>query len=177
MTLDERIAKLQAENARQREQITVLLERVHELEARLANATKDSHTSHKPPSSDPLGRKRPRSQRRKSGKKPGGQLGHRGETLHLVALPDEVVEHRPTVCTECQMPLDQTASVVLYERRQVRDLPPVRLVVREHRAVHVRCPRCEQVSVGQFPPEAPSRAQYGPRVRALGVYLLEQQLI
>ena len=64
------------------------------------------------------------------------------------------------------------APVVLYERRQVRDLPPVRLVVREHRALHVRCPRCEQVSVGSFPAEASSRAQYGPRLRALGVYLL-----
>jgi transposase len=177
MTPDERLAELEAENTRQREQIAALLKRVQELEARLANASKDSHTSHKPPSSDPLGRKRPRSQRRKSGKKPGGQLGHRGETLRLVATPDEVVEHRPAVCTECQTPLDEEASVVLYERRQVRDLPPVRLLVQEHRALHVCCPRCAQVSVGRFPPEASSRAQYGPRLRALGVYLLEQQLV
>jgi transposase len=177
MTPGEEIASLKAETARQREQIAALLERVQELETRLANATKDSHNSSKPPSSDPLGRKRSRSQRRKSGKKPGGQLGHRGETLRLVATPDEVVEHRPTVCAECQTPLDETASAVLYERRQVRDLPPVRLVVREHRALHVRCPSCAQVNVGQFPPEAPSRAQYGPQLRALAVYLLEQQLI
>jgi transposase len=95
MTPDERIAELEAENARQREQIAALLERVQELEARLA---KDSHNSNKPPASDPLGRKRPRSQRRRSGQKPGGQLGHRGETLPLVATPDEVVEHRPSVC-------------------------------------------------------------------------------
>ena len=81
------------------------------------------------------------------------------------------------VCVSCQTPLDETASVVGCERRQVRELPPVRLVVQEHRALHVRCPRCEQVSVGSFPPEAPSRAQYGPRLRALAVYLLEQQLI
>jgi transposase len=73
--------------------------------------------------------------------------------------------------------LDQTAPVVLYERRQVRELPVVRLVVQEHRALHVRCPRCERVSVGQFPAEASSRAQYGPGLRALGVYLLEQQLV
>src|SRR5690348_10749573 len=105
MTPDERIAELEAQNARQREQIAALLERVQELEARLA---KDSHNSNKPPASDPLGRKRPRSQRRKSGKKAGGQLGHRGETLPLVAAPDEVVEHRPSVCAGCQAPLDQT---------------------------------------------------------------------
>ena len=90
MTPQEEIASLQAENARQREQIAALQERVQELETRLANATKDSQNSHQPPTSDPLGRKRPRSQRRKSGKKPGGQLGHHGETLPLVALPDEV---------------------------------------------------------------------------------------
>jgi transposase len=174
MTPDERIAELEAENARQREQIAALLTRVQELEARLA---KDSHNSSKPPSSDPLGRKRPRSQRRRSGKKPGGQLGHPGETLHLVATPDEVVEHRPAVCTSCQTPLHATVPMAGYERRQVYELPPVRLRVTEHRAVQVRCPACEQVSVGAFPAEAPSRAQYGPRLRALAVYLVEQQLV
>src|SRR5258708_20964997 len=125
---DERIAELEAENARihalyeqSQEQIVRLLARVQELEARLA---KDSHNSSKPPASDPLGRKRPRSQRRRSGKKPGGQLGHRGETLHLVALPDELVEHRPAVCTTCATPLDETAPGAGYERRQVHDVPP-----------------------------------------------------
>src|SRR5581483_3615595 len=79
-----------------------LMAQVQQLQARLANATKDSHNSSNPPSSDPLARKRPRSQRRRSGKKPGGQLGHAGETLHLVATPDEVVEHRPPLCSACQ---------------------------------------------------------------------------
>jgi len=181
MAQEERIAELEALVARQQQQNEQLLAvnaelraRVQELEARLA---KDSPTSSKPPSSDPLGRKRPRSQRRRSGKKPGGQLGHRGETLHLVAMPDEVVEHRPATCAGCQAPLDETAAIAGYERRQVHELPPVRLVVREHRALHVRCPACAQVSVGVFPAEAPSRAQYGARLRALAVYLLEQQLI
>ncbi len=181
MTADARIAELEGLVAQLRAQLATalaqneaLMGRVQELEARLA---KDSHNSNKPPSSDPLGRKRSRSQRQRSGKKSGGQLGHRGETLHLVATPDELVEHRPTVCTTCQTPLDETAPVVGYERRQVHELPPVRLVIREHRALHVRCRRCEQVSVGPFPAEAPSRAQYGPRLRALAVYLVEQQLI
>ncbi len=68
-TADARIAKLEAENAALRAdndalrtQVQQLLGRVGELEARLA---KDSHNSGKPPSSDPLGRKRPRSQRRR----------------------------------------------------------------------------------------------------------------
>jgi transposase len=186
-TAEERIAALEAEVAALRTQVAEvavlraqvqeLLTQNQELRARLANATTDSHNSSKPPSSDPLGRKRPRRQRRRRGKQPGGQLGHRGETLHLVAIPDEVMEHRPAVCRACQTPLDETASVVGYERRQVHELPPVRLLVHEHRALHVRCARCAQVSAGTFPAEAPSRAQYGPGVRALAVYLVEQQLV
>src|SRR5258706_15483200 len=101
MTPAERITQLEAVVEQQREQIAALLERVHELEARLA---KDSHNSSKPPASDGLARKT-RSLRRKSGKKPGGQLGHRGETLRLVAVPAPGVEHRPAGCAGCQGPL------------------------------------------------------------------------
>src|SRR5262249_11516055 len=171
MTLAERIAQLEAENAHQREQIAVLVARVQELEARLA---KDSHNSSKPPSSDGLQRKT-KSLRKPSGKKPGGQLGHQGETLRLVAAPDAVVGHRPASWPQCQTSLVD-AEVGLGGGGQVRELPPVvRLVVTEHRALHVRCPHCQQISVGAFPDAVPSRAQYGPRVRALAVYLVEQQ--
>src|SRR5215468_661156 len=137
-TADERISTLEAENAALRADNAGLRARIEELAAKLeavqARLAKDSHISSKPPASDPLGRKRPRSQRRRSGKKPGGQLGHRGETLHLVATPDALVEHRPAVCAACQTPLDETAPVAGYERRQVQELPLLRLVVTEHRA-------------------------------------------
>jgi transposase len=165
MTPAARIAELEAETAQQREQIALLLARVQELEARLA---KDSHTSGKPPSSDGV-RRTPKSLRTPSGKKVGGQLGHRGETLHLVATPDAVVAHRPAMCAPCHAPLGDDAPVELRERRQVQELPPLRLVVTEHQALHVRCPACHTVSAGQFPAQAPSRAQYGPRLRALAV--------
>lgn len=156
---------IEAENHQLRQQLdtaltqnALLREQVHELEARLA---KDSHNSSKPPSSDGLGRvaRTPKSLRQRSGKKPGGQIGHQGETLRLVALPDEVVEQRPAVCAGCQAPLAADAPVVLRERRQVHELPPLRLVVREHQALHVRCPQCQTITVGTFPAEAPSRAQ------------------
>ncbi|HEV2460861.1 MAG TPA: transposase, partial [Ktedonobacterales bacterium] len=179
MTPDERIAEFEGLVRQQRQHLEVVLAqnaalqaRVQELEARLA---KDSHNSSKPPSSDGLARKT-KSLRRRSGRKPGGQIGHRGQTLRLVATPDELVEHRPAVCSVCQTPLKQ-AAVLVRERRQVQDVPPVRLVVREHQALHVRCPACQTVNVGTFPPDAVSRAQYGPRLRALVVYLMEQQLV
>ncbi len=146
MTPAEEIAALKAENAALTEQMKALEAQLHELQARLA---KDSHNSSKPPSSDGLGRKT-KSLRRRSGKKAGGQLGHRGETLRLVAVPDAVVEHRPSVCASCQASLDDVdeAVVVLRERRQGRELPALRLVAREHQALHIRCPRCQAVSVG-----------------------------
>jgi len=176
MTPDDRMAQLEAENQRLREQNLALLARVQDLEARLA---KDSHNSGKPPGSDGLKRKT-KSLRQKSGKKPGGQLGHSGETLHLVAVLDDVVGHRPAVCAHCHAPLTDDAPVVLRERRQVQELPPVvrlvvRLVVSEHQALQVRCPHCAQVCSGAFPPEVKSRAQDGSRVRALAAYLVEQQ--
>jgi transposase len=156
------------------EQIAALLARVQDLEARLA---KDSHNSGKPPSSDGL-RRKTTSLRQKSGKKAGGQLGHRGETLHLVASPDAVVEYRPAACASCGTALPDAAPVVAQERRQVHELPPrLRLEVTEHQALHVRCPACQQVSVGTFPADVPSRVQYGPRLRALAVYLVEAQFV
>ena len=130
--------------------------------------------------SDGLKRQLPRTRslRRASGKPSGGQLGHPGETLHLVAEPDVVEEHRPVVCATCQATLDADAEVLgVVERRQVSDLPPVRLQVTEHHALRVRCSACQGVSDGTFPAEAPSRAQYGPRLRALAVYLVEQQVL
>src|SRR5215510_1892328 len=122
MSPEDEIAALQAENARLREQVEALGALVQELQARLA---KDSHNSGKPPSSDGLGRKT-RSLRKKSGKKPGGQLGHRGETLRLVAMPDEVEEQRPAVCAHCRASLEADTPVVACERRQLVDLPAVR---------------------------------------------------
>src|SRR5258707_7503775 len=118
MRLHEEIATIKALNAELGAQNAALAGWVQELEAGLAS---HSHTSGNPPASDGLGRKT-RSLRRRSGKKAGGQLGHRGETLHLVAVPDEVVEHRPAICAQCQAPLAEGAPVVLRERRQVRDL-------------------------------------------------------
>jgi transposase len=164
--------RLEAENAALREQLVAVLAELQELKGRLA---KDSHNSSKPPSSDGLKRKS-RSLRQKSGKKPGGQPGHRGHTLPLVERPDAVVLHRPTVCGACQTPLDGLVAERV-ERRQVRDLPPVRLVVTEHRAERVRCPHCHTLTPAVFPADVEAPAQYGPGVRALAVYLSQQQLL
>jgi transposase len=142
MTAEERIGQLEAENsalleqlADELEQLNHALERIHELEGHQA---KDSHNSSKPPSSDSL-RHKLRSQRRKSEKPSGAQPEHAGHCLMQVASPHEVVRHRPVVCGHCQQSLEGIARQVK-ERRQIHDLPQVRLVVREHQVEEVCCP-------------------------------------
>lgn len=60
------------------------------------------------------------------------------------------------------------------EVREVFDLPPVQLVVTEHRAQPREC-GCGQVTTAPFPAEAVAPAYYGPGVAALGAYLLGRQ--
>ncbi len=162
-----------------REQLGALIEqwqvRVQELEARLKQ---DSHNSHWPPSRDTGRQTKTRSLRQRSGKKPGGQAGHPGETLKMVAEADEVVLHRPQQCVQCGQNLQDAAEMTEDdERRQVFDLPPLRLVVAEHRVASVACPACQTCNRAEFPAEVTQTVQYGPRVKALGVYLHHQHLL
>jgi len=168
MTPKDENAQLKTENATLREQVRVLLKRVllkrvQGLEAPLA---KDSHNSSKPPSSDGLARKT-RSLRKRSGKMPGGQIRASWGDAAAGGPAGRRGEHHPTLCAARQTPLDEDAPVVTRELRQVHELPPLRLRITEHRALHVRCPTCQEVSMGAFPAEASSRAQYRPRLRAL----------
>jgi transposase len=165
-------ASLHVAHAQLLEQFKGMLARLGELEGRLA---KDSHNSSKPPSSDGPARKR-RRQRQASDKKAGGQAGHAGRTLLQVANPDEVARHRPLACQHCQQPLEGVLGSVK-ERRQVMDLPELRLRVREHQVEEVRCPQCQQVNVGRFPASVQAPVQYGPNVQALAVYLSQGQLV
>jgi transposase len=154
------------------EQMTGLTQQVKALQDRLA---KTSRNSSLPPSSDRFVRQ-PKSLRQKSEKKPGGQEGHPGTTLRFAEIPDEVIEHRVTVCASCQQDLREVQACVTL-RRQVVDLPAPQLLVQEHRVEHKQCPRCQHLTQAAFPPAVAAPIQYGPRVAALAVYLTQQQLL
>jgi transposase len=156
-------------------QVQALNERVRELEIRLA---KDSHNSHKPPSSDEPTFRRParKSLRKRSGKKPGGQPGHTGCTRLQVETPDEVHLHVPGSCARCGDDLHGIASR-LAQRRQVFDLPPLRLHVEEHQVHDKRCPGCGHTTRAAFPRGVDEPVQYGPGVLGLGIYLQAYQLL
>ena len=163
---------LRAENARLVEQNAGLVERVAELEARLGQNPKNSS---KPPSSEGLGKPAPRSLRRRSGRKPGGQAGHDGKTLMQVAEPDHEVVHEPGCCAGCGRSL-AGRPVTGIERRQQFDLPPLRVEVTEHQLVERECV-CGQRGRGRAPDGVEAPAQYGPRIAAIVVYLYVGQFL
>jgi transposase len=154
-----RVAALEAENA--------------ELKRRLGM---DSTNSSKPPSSDsPFTKPAPKSLRRKSGRKPGGQPGHPGSTLALVADPNERKRHEPGRCTGCGADLVDAPEVGM-ERRQVFDLPPMTVRVTEHQLIARRC-GCGTTTCGTAPKGVSAPVQYGPRITAIVLYLYVGQFL
>ena len=175
------VEQLLAKQVELDQQVEALGARVQELENRL---NKDSHNSHKPPSSDGLAKlPRRRSRRKRSGKASGGQVGHPGVTLVQVDQPNNWVPPAPSACQHCGAPLAQ-APLVIRERRQVFELPPIQPVVIEHQVLQACCPHCQSMSAGEFPPDVTQPVQhlprtqvpgYGPGVKSLAVYLQEYQ--
>src|SRR5437588_8614540 len=154
------------------EAIDYLQERVKALEGQQA---KDSHNSNLPPSSNRFVRP-PKSLRQKSGKKPGGQPGHRGHHLRQVETPDEVLLHPVERCESCQHDLREHPAEIP-ERRQVMDLPVKRLWVTEHRVEEKQCPVCSHLTRAPFPAAVSAPAQYGTSIQSLATYLVEGQAV
>lgn len=153
--------------------IKVLEEEVSRLKDQVS---KNSRNSSKPPSSDGLSRPAPKSLRKKSGRRPGGQRGHKGETLKMREHPDHVKVHRVEQCDRCGRSLREDEAMDV-DRRQEFDIPPITIEVTEHQAEIKGCPDCGHVSKASFPEGIRAPIQYGPHIRSIVVYLQQYQLV
>ncbi len=153
--------------------IVMLEERVKALEEQLAQ---NSRNSSKPPSSDGLNKPNPISLRTKSQRKTGGQKGHQGYTLQMVENPDQIKVYTVDECAHCKRSLSKKKADTV-ERRQVFDLPEIKLEVIEHIAEIKKCPNCGQINKGEFPIDVLAPIQYGQRIKAIALYLKGYQLL
>lgn len=152
-------------------QVTTLQTKVLELEARLAQ---NSRNSSKPPSSDGLNKPKPKSLR-KTGEHPnGGQKGHPGRTLKKVAAPDRTETHLPP--SHCDACGDFLSEPTVVETRQVFDLPPLRFEVTEHQVLAAQC-ACGKICRGTFPEGVSAPVQYGPAALAAVVHLTHHHMM
>jgi transposase len=151
----------------------IVVERIQALEDRVS---KNSRNSGKPPSSDGYNKPAPKSRRKRHGRKSGGQVGHVGHTLKAVSKPDEVKVHGAQKCRSCHRSL-QKVGVERLEKRQVFDLPRVRVYVTEHQAEVKHCPHCGTENKGRFPQEVAQPVQYGSEIKAQAAYLNQYQMI
>ena len=168
------IERLKQENETLRDTVSEQAKQIADLERQLALRQQNSTTSSKPPSSDGLaGRPRERGRRKKSRRKPGGQLGHPGHCRPLVP-PERVnqtVEVFPNACRHCHHVLRARGRTVFGDprRHQVTELPPIDAHITEYQCPAIMCPSCGKTTHAALPEDVVG--QFGPQLTALVAYL------
>jgi transposase len=147
--------------AQLRAEVAQLKATVEELAQRLG---RNSRNSSQPPSADPPQTTRPRRER--SGRRPGGQPGHEGQSRALVPVEevDVVIPVKPMQCPRCQQALQGDDPQP--QRHQVTEIPPVKPLVMEYQLHQLRCPACGVPTRAKLPVGVPSGA-FGPRLQAI----------
>ena len=148
-------------------------------------ARQDSRTSSSPPSQDPPKTRRQRRadarakakelmRREGERRKPGAQPGHSGAGRDLKPEDqvDEFVDHYPDACGGCGRRFDegQRRPGGRFGRHQVCELPPISVVLVEHRTHQLRCRRCRARTSARLP-EGIAGSPFGPRLQAAVVTL------
>ena len=147
-----------------RQTIDELTQRVKELTEQLGMNSKNSS---KPPSTD-INKPNPKSMRKSSGKKTGGQPGHPGSHLNITAEPDEIIVHIPSVCQNCPLHDTCVSRACVGETRNVIDAV-VAVKNTAHQSLTVNCPLRNVLLKGEFPKDIKATVQYGENLQALVV--------
>lgn len=159
------VAALRAELSAVRAELAAARAEIVELRALVG---RNSQNSSRPPSSDPPGTSgapRPGGKGR-SGRKRGGQPGHRARFSSVPERIDRVVSYRPSQCTHCRGRLSSSAETGEVAHHYVYELPAIVPQVTDHQRPAVRCAGCHRVSWAELPITVP-RGQYGATVQAM----------
>lgn len=155
----------------QAEQIKALTEKIDALVKELEEKKhkKNSRNSSASPSSDGYAKLAPKSRRKSSGAKPGGQDGHKGSSMKLMKAPDEIREHYPQACNGC--PNREHCHASIAERRYKSDIIVESKLI-EHRQMVCCCPMTEnKAMIGEFPKNITGTKQYGNNLKAFAAAL------
>lgn len=146
--------------------LTAQVEKLTELNGR------NSKNSHLPPSSDGPGAGGKSKLRGKSGRKWGGQKGHRGNHRSLLpdASVDSFVELFPPVCLGCGDELPKTPDADAYRYQQL-DLCDHRPHLTEWRRHAVKCLRCNASTRADYDASVLPNFAFGPHLTAVVVLL------
>lgn len=145
--------------------IAELNQTIAELRERL---NKNSSNSSKPPSTDGYEKPNPKSLRKPSGRKAGGQEGHKGHHLNIEQAPNEIVSHMPSACTGCPYYEECRGKSCVAETRKVADAF-IEIQVTAHEALRVNCPLTGKTLRGSFPSDVKGPVQYGKTLQGLVV--------
>ena len=149
----------------------VIVEQNTRIKALEDQLSKHSGNSSQPPSQDVFGPFKARSLPKSSGKSPSGQPGHPGKGGQLKGDADHTFDHHVAACPACGVDLSTTPADYVI-RKQIEDLSPIKTFIEEHRIQVKICPCCQQQWQAQgCPAHVQHHFAYGPRVKALAVYL------
>ena len=166
--------KLLEQNHQLTQTVEQLTQTIEALNRKIAELTeklnKNSRNSSKPPSSDGLKKPAPKSLRKPSGRKAGGQKGHKGTNFCVTSKPDRVIPHMPSTCEACPHYAQCKAKARTSEERHVVDMV-IKTEVVTHQALEVECPLSKETKRGEFPEDINARMQYGNNLRSLVVAL------
>lgn len=158
---------------KQAQTIAKLVKTIEELKEQLGI---NSQNSSKPPSSDGPAKPNPKSLRQSAGRKSGGQKGHKGNGLTLMAKPDEIIIHKPIACSGCPLE-DECKSCRQSAVRNVIDVE-IKTRVTGHYTESYTCPlQDNKVLKGTFPESVTSSMQYGHNVKALAIALNTEGMV
>lgn len=166
------LAKIEAQAATIAAQAATITAQAAEIAELKRRVGQNSSNSGKPPSSDSPADREARPAPPPSGRRRGGQPGHKGNKRALVPESDvrSVTDHHPTNCRRCTrgLPKQDDPSPV---RHQIWDLPQIEPVVDEHRLHRATCEVCGETTCATLPDGVPPGA-FGPGVLALSAMLV-----